>query len=322
MAEKKHSVLALLEILRKYSDEDHILSLKEIQRHLENEYGTVLDRRTIYTNLDILEDFGYEISDFEDNGKGYFLVQREFDKGEILLLANAVHASHFISANQSASLINRLLETQSRYVKADFKDKVFMPNPVKTMKRQLLYNLETVSDAIRDSRQLQFKYLRYDSRKKPVPRREEPYIVEPRYIVYADARPYMIVTSENHPGFIHYRIDRMADARILTEKSRPLPKRSDPYDYARNKLFMYSGDTETVSFRCRNEVMDHMIDIFGPELTVLPEDGEHFRIRVKVPAQGALYLAQQFMDSITIMEPEDLKEEFKAKLREVRKRYA
>ncbi|MBQ6126378.1 MAG: WYL domain-containing protein [Erysipelotrichaceae bacterium] len=319
MAEKKHSVLALLEILKKYSDEEHVLTLKEIQAHLENEYDTVLDRRTIYTNLDILKQFGYEISDFEDNGKGYYLAEREFDKGEILLLANAVHASHFISANQSNSLIGKLLDTQSRYVKADFKDKVFMPNPLKSVNRQLLYNLETVSDAIRDSRQMQFRYLRYDSKKKLVPRRDEPYIVEPRYIVYADARPYMIVTSMNHPGFIHYRIDRMADARILAERSRPLPRRSDPYDYARNKLFMYSGETETVAFRCRNEIMDHMIDIFGPDLTVLPED-DGFRIRVRVPAQGAMYLAQQFMDSITIIEPEELKEEFKQKLKETLKR--
>ena len=321
MAEKKHSVMALLEILKKYSDIDHVLTLKEIQNHLENEYDTVLDRRTIYTNLDILEDFGYEISDYEDNGKGYYLAERQFDKGEILLLANAVHASHFISSSQSDALIRKLLDTQSKYVKADFYDKVYMPNPVKSVNKQLLYNLDTVSEAIRDSRQLQFKYLRYDSRKKLIPRREEPYVVEPRYIVYADARPYMIVTSVNHPGFIHYRIDRMADARILNEKARPLPKRSDPYDYARNKLFMYSGETETVTFRCRNEVMDHMIDIFGPELAVFPEDDEYFRIRVKVPAQGAMYLAQQFMDNITIIEPEELKDEFRKKLKDVKKRY-
>ena len=321
MAEKKHSVMALLEILKKYSDMDHVLTLKEIQNHLQNEYDTVLDRRTIYTNLDILEDFGYQISDYEDNGRGYYLAERQFDKGEILLLANAVHASHFISSGQSDQLIGKLLDTQSRYDKADFRDKVFMPNPVKSVNKQLLYNLETVSEAIRDARVLQFRYMRYDSRKKAVPRREEPYIVEPRYIVYADARPYMIVTSENHPGFIHYRIDRMADARILNDKARPLPKRTDPYDYARNKLFMYSGETETVTYRCRNEVMDHMIDIFGPELAVLPDREESFLIKVKVPAQGAMYLAQQFMDSLTIIEPEELKEEFKKKLKETRKRY-
>ncbi|MBQ2657919.1 MAG: WYL domain-containing protein [Erysipelotrichaceae bacterium] len=320
MAEKKHSVMALLEILKKYSDIDHVLTLREIQDHLMNEYDTVLDRRTIYTNLDILEDFGYEISDYEDNGKGYYLAERQFDKGEILLLANAVHASHFISSSQSDALIRKLLDTQSRYVKADFYDKVYMPNPVKSANKQLLYNLDTVSEAIRDSRQLQFKYLRYDSKKKLIPRREEPYIVEPRYIVYADARPYMIVTSANHPGFIHYRIDRMADAQILKDRSRPLPKRSDPYDYARNKLFMYSGETETVAFRCRNEVMDHMVDIFGPDLTVLPEDDDSFQIRVRVPAQGAMYLAQQFMDNITIIEPEELKEEFRKKLKETLKR--
>ena len=32
MAEKKHSTLALLEILKKYSDEEHILTLRQIGR--------------------------------------------------------------------------------------------------------------------------------------------------------------------------------------------------------------------------------------------------------------------------------------------------
>ena len=321
MAEKKQSVLAILEILKKHSDEEHILTLRQLQDHLENEYNIVLERRTIYSNIDILEEFGFEISGFEDNGKGYYLVSREFDKAEILMLANAVHASHFISSANSEALIGKLLDTQSRYTKAEFHDKVYMPNPVKTLNRQLMYTISIVSEAIRDSRQLQFVYMRYDSRKKLVPRRKEPYIVEPRYIVYSDSRPYMIVTSENHPGFIHYRMDRMADATILDKKSRALPRQSDPYEYAKNKLFMYSGEVEAVTFRCRNLIMDHMIDLFGPDLKVIENNDDTFTIRVRVPAQGALYLASQFMDNLTIVEPESLKEAFVEHLKEVQKRY-
>ncbi len=97
MAEKKQSNMLLLNILKEYSDENHILSTKDLQKLLEAKYGVILERRTIYSNLEILRQAGYKISDVRDNGKGYFLEERQFDKGEVLLLCNAIHASHFIS---------------------------------------------------------------------------------------------------------------------------------------------------------------------------------------------------------------------------------
>ncbi|MBR3227968.1 MAG: WYL domain-containing protein [Erysipelotrichaceae bacterium] len=321
MAEKKQSVLALIEILRKYSDEDHILSIREIQNHLSAIYDISLDRRTLYSHMDLLKENGYEVSTYEDNGKGYYLIERQFEKGEVLLLCNAIHASHFISEKQSDELIRKLLDTQSRYQRKEFKDRVYMANPLKTSNRQLLLNIEIASEAIRDRKQLSFIYLRYNSDLKLVPRREDAYIVEPLYIVYADSRPYLIVTSRNHEGFIHYRLDRMSEPAIVDEKVRPLAKDSDPYEYARNKLFMYSGEMRTVTFRCLDTVLDHMIDIFGTSLFIAPEEDHSFLIRVKVPEQGALYLAQQFMENITIVEPEELRQRFKDNLKRVQKNY-
>lgn len=321
MAEKKQSVLALLDVLRRCSDEEHPLTVNEIKQHLENEYDLTLERRTIYSNIELLSQNGYEVSTYEDNRKGYYLLERQFDKGEVLLLCNAIHASHFISNKQSDELISKLLSTQSKYQAKEFQDKVYMANPLKTPNKQLLYTIEAVSEAIRDKKQLSFTYLRYDSSKKLVARRPEPYIVEPRYIVYSDSRAYMIVTSLNHDGFIHYRLDRMKDARVLNEKVRPLSKDIDAYEYARNKLFMYNGETGFVTFCCDNSVIDQMIDIFGTELSIISSDDDHFYIRVKTSDTGAIILAQQYMDSITIMEPEELKEKFKKKLKEVSKRY-
>lgn len=322
MAEKKQSVLALLEILKTHSDEEHPLSVSQITALMESGYGLKLERRTIYSNIELLSNSGYEISTFEDNRKGYYLQGRQFNKGEVLLLCNALHASHFISSRQSDELIKKLLATQSKYQAKEFTDKVYMANPLKTPNKQLLYTIEAVSEAIRDKKQLSFTYLRYDSSKKLVARRPEPYIVEPRYIVYSDSRAYMIVTSLNHDGFIHYRLDRMKDARVLNEKVRPLSKDIDAYEYARNKLFMYNGETGFVTFCCDNSVIDQMIDIFGTELSIISSDDDHFYIRVKTSDTGAIILAQQYMDSITIMEPEELKEKFRKKLKEVSKRYS
>ena len=321
MAEKKQSNLLVLDILRENSDENHILSVKDIQALLEARYGLVLERRAIYSNLEILAQQGYEISDFKDNGKGYYLVSRQFDKGEVLLLCNAIHASHFISQKQSKKLIDALLATQSKYDQKEFTDKVYMPNPQKTENKQLMFNVEIVSEAIRERRMLQFTYLKYGKDKKLVARRPEPYLVEPRYIVYADSKAYMIITSPHHDGFAHYRLDKVADAIVLNEKSKKLPKDMDAYEYARNKLFMYSGEMETVTLRCDEKVVDQMIDIFGTEMNIAFGDDGFFTINVKTSETGALYLAQQFMEYIEILNPVELREKFKANLKKAVRKY-
>lgn len=319
--EKKQSALAMLDILQKYSDEEHPLSLNEIAGHLETQYGLKLERRTIYSNIAMLSDSGYEISKYDDNRKGYYLEGRKFDKGEVLLLCNAIHASHFISQKQSQELIRKLLSTQSKYQAKEFTDRVYMANPLKTANRQLLYTIEAVSEAIRDHKVLQFTYLKYDLDKKLIARRNDPYIVEPRYIVYADSRAYMISTSTHHEGFTHYRLDRMKDALVVNEKARALSKDVDAYEYARNKLFMYNGEMGYVTYRCDSDAIDQMIDVFGPQISIIPDDDNHFFLRVKTSDTGALYLAQQYMDHITIHEPERLKKDFLKKLKEVSRRY-
>ena len=106
----------------------------------------------------------------------------------------------------------------------------------------------------------------------------------------------------------------------FNEKSRPLPKTTDAYEYARNKLFMYSGEMETVSFRCHEKIMDQMIDIFGPEMNAFSDGGEYFILNVKTSHTGALYLTQQFMEYIEVVEPADLREQIKAHLKQAMKK--
>lgn len=322
MAEKKHSALALLDILITYSDEDHILTTKQLQEHLKNKYDLVIERRTLYSNLDILEQGGYVISRYEDNGKGYYLEEREFDKGEILLLCNAIHASHFISNKQSNLLIKKLLKTQSRYQANEFVDAVYMPNTQKTPNIELMYNISLISEAIRDKKEITFSYMRFNRDKKMVPRRKEPYVTEPRYIVYADGRPYLIATNKKHPeSFTHYRIDRISKASLLDTPVNSLKEPKEAYEYAKNKLFMFAGETNNVLFRCHERIMDAMIDIFGTELFITPQDDSHFTFWANTSRTGAKYLAQQYMDSMEIIAPEDLRQEFADNLQNVLMKY-
>ena len=96
---------------------------------------------------------------------------------------------------------------------------------------------------------------------------------------------------------------------------------SDAYEYARNKLFMYAGETQTIAFRCHINILDQMIDIFGPQVTFIPENDDHFIIRVKTTDTGAIFLAQQYLDSIELLEPLELRERFVKTLKSTLKKY-
>lgn len=56
-----------------------------------------IERRTLYANIQMLKEFGYEISTYQENGHGYYLDNRDFEESEIMLLCNAVHAVQFYS---------------------------------------------------------------------------------------------------------------------------------------------------------------------------------------------------------------------------------
>ena len=80
MADKKELPLALLEILTKYTDHDHYLSTAEMTEILHSEYGLTLERRTLYSNMDLLKKYGHKISTWKDNGYGYCLTEHQSSK--------------------------------------------------------------------------------------------------------------------------------------------------------------------------------------------------------------------------------------------------
>ena len=96
----------------------------------------------------------------------------------------------------------------------------------------------------------------------------------------------------------------------------------DAYRYAKNKLFMYSDEQLHVRLRCENRIMDQMIDIFGTEMKILKRDDESFITSVLVNKQGVLFLAQQFMEAIEIIEPDNLRKTMKEQLKLTLQKYS
>ena len=72
--EKNGSVLYILNILKTYSDEEHLLSSNRISELIDEVYHVKLDSRKIRRDINLLiENFGYDIETYNDNNIGYCL---------------------------------------------------------------------------------------------------------------------------------------------------------------------------------------------------------------------------------------------------------
>ena len=133
-----------MEILLERTDDEHMLNASELCTTLDQEYGISTDRRTIYTEMEILDKFGLDIQQKKGKCPGYYIGVREFELPELKLLVDAVQSSKFITEKKSKELIQKL-EKLCCKSDADMLSKyVFIVNRPKTENETVYYNVDYI----------------------------------------------------------------------------------------------------------------------------------------------------------------------------------
>ena len=137
---KKMMIMNILDILKRYTDEDHRLSQKEIREILEKEYDMSVDRKAIKRNLMELADFGYNVEYSESvrvNQRGEeetiytdWYLERDFSDAELRLLIDSLLFSKHIPYSQCKELIEKLEGLSNQYFKARVKHIRRLPESV------------------------------------------------------------------------------------------------------------------------------------------------------------------------------------------------
>ena len=172
---KKLLILNILDILRKYSDEEHRLSQKGIAEILKTEYDMTADRKAIRRNILNLMDCGYNIEYSESirmvpNPKtsvpeesylwSDFYLERDFTDGELRLLIDSLISSKHIPYSQCKELVDKLEGLSNVYFRSRVKHITRLPED-KTDNKQLFLTIELLDEAISRGRKVSFKYLEY-----------------------------------------------------------------------------------------------------------------------------------------------------------------
>ena len=87
----------LIKILYDKTDKQNPIAINEIIEELKT-YGISAERKTLYTDFEILRQFGLDIEKIgESRATGYYLASRKFEVDDLKLLMDAVHMADFIT---------------------------------------------------------------------------------------------------------------------------------------------------------------------------------------------------------------------------------
>jgi len=281
---QKQKLLRILEILKDKTDEEHYISRSDLIDALKD-YDIEAERKSIYDDIEVLIDMGYDIRKSKKKDGGYCLASREFDRSEILPLVDAVSSSRFITAKKSRELIKKLEGFLSKYEASDLHRDVHVSNRIKTDNESIFYVVDAVSRAITSKKKITFHYCDWNNKKEFVPRHNNKlYLDCPLSLFWDDEKYYLIGYDEEFNEIRHYRCDKMKDVTVTDEPicKNDIIEKFDPVHYENMTFGMYNGKEEYVTICFKDTLCGVMIDRFGKDPTFRKENDGYLSIRVQV----------------------------------------
>ena len=231
----KDRIITLLEILKKESDFNHKLKLKDIIVKLEENNINVNNRKTIYDDLKVLNNHDY-IVEYDD---GYYLLEAPFSLSEIKIIIDSLNSlknldDHFLNA-----LKTKLFSFISKYEAKQIKNLEYLN---KHTDKKFINRLEDVLEAINNNQTLIVK--RKDKKEEIVPiflHRQNDY-----YYLY-----YHYLTNNK---IYHIRFDNILDTSITNNTSDITINKNTIINHINESTnSFYSGKTTTIKFEILDE---------------------------------------------------------------------
>ncbi len=278
---QKLKLLYLRDYLRRNTDEEHPASIPTLIEYLASK-GIRSERKSIYSDLLYLHEYGMEILYRRKPPSGYYVAERDFELSEIKFLIDAVLSSRFLTPAQSDALISKLANLSGEHKSALLRRQIVLAGRVKSLSESAFRNIDILHEAIEKNRQITFRYFDWGVDNKKHFRKNN-YFASPYALLWDDENYYLVAHGERH-GLTHYRVDKMEDI-FLTELPRTVTeetKNFDPSVYSKEVFGMYRGRRCSVKLRFENALAGVVIDRFGRDLMLVPDGEDHFTFTVQI----------------------------------------
>ena len=323
---QKLKLYYLSKIMLEKTDEEHMITMPEIQKALEA-YDVTADRKSLYDDLEQLKVLGVEVKGEKIGRNFYYHVSnKKFEIAELKLLVDAIQSSKFITEKKSKELINKLTSFASKYEESQLNRQVVVQGRVKTMNESIYYYVDDVHRAIAENKQIRFEYMKWNIEKKMEKHREEPYVVSPWALTWDDENYYLIAYDHDAGHIKHFRVDKMKSIHVLDVKREGLEefKEFNLARYSKMSFGMFGGEPTRVKIAFEDEMVGIFIDRFGKDINVHPSKKKGWsEIDVEV-AVSDIFLGWIFAlgQNVQIVGPKEVVEKLTKELSEQRNRYS
>lgn len=321
MISQKATILCILEILQKYTDEYHCISTEKLREKLKVVYGIDMDRRTVYRNIEALTSMGYDIQGYSQNREGYCLMDRTFASSEIRLLCDAVAASDMIAPETSKKMIKRLAEMLSIFESRMLQRTVYVKDQKDISNHQIFYNIDTLNIAISQGSQVSLTKLYYHVHDGLVPTKDSPLVFNPYATLWAEGNYYVIGKEEGEDELIHIRIDRLRDIEILEQTVEMVFGGINPSQYAEKYIYKKGELIGAYELECDKELWEDLKNTFGEQVSFLGYSTSKLQVRVKAIPSAMKNWVLAHCDRCEVTAPKSFREQIQTSVLKAYQKY-
>lgn len=324
---KKLTLFYLQELFLEKTDATHYVRMPEIKKYLADR-DIIVDRRTVYTDLKLLDYAGFEIVGVQEKGGyKYHHPSRTFSTNELKFLIDAIGVSRFLTDKKATELIAKVKELGSANERQSLNRHAVVGQRIKSMSDIVLKNLDKINEAISDNCKISFQYMRWTPEKTiELMNDGKDYVVSPFAVTLANDYYYLLAYDGEREEIHHYRVDKMKKISFLDEdrEGKELYKAFNISDYSMKVFNMFHGKEETVSFEITRSLANVFIDRFGDTLSIR----KNFDNPNTYIARATVMISPQFYawvfglgSSVKIISPKQVQSGFVDYLKKVERRY-
>lgn len=322
---QKFKLYRLAQIMMEQTDDEHYITMPEIIEELAK-YDVTADRKSVYADLRDLSILGIEVEGEPiGNRYHYHVVSRAFELPELKLLVDAIQSSKFITEKKTNRLIKKLETLVSKYDAQKLQRQVFVSGRIKTMNESIYYTVDAIHNAITENKKIKFQYYQWNVKKEMELRHNGAwYLISPWGLSWDDENYYLVGFDSKAGKIKHYRVDKILRIQMSKEEREGKEhfQKLDMADYAKKSFGMFGGKEQTVKLLVHNSLAGVIIDRFGKDIMMIPEDEQYFTVNVDV------HISRQFLgwvfslgEQVRILKPDEVVVEMKKEIKRLNQQY-
>ncbi|MBQ6466902.1 MAG: WYL domain-containing protein [Clostridia bacterium] len=313
MDNNRTRLLRVMDIMRG-TDEENPITVNRIVEKLSS-FGIKAERKAVNRDISALIDYGWDILLHEDNKKGFYLASREFEDWELKVLTDAVMGASFLTKKNSEALAKKLRSFAGTDTAKALRIVTPVESDVKTGDVTTKNNIDILFRAIKLSKKVRFKYIYTGpDMEKHFKYLDNPRDVSPYVLLWRQDKYYLIGNFGAEKPLSYYRLDRIRALSITEEPVFPLKSLVGPNpdmfisDFVSKNIYNKSGKYINVKLRAANEMVDTLIDFFGPDIKIAKDSENTFTTRIKVSeSEGFYQWLLHYGEKIQVLEPESVR---------------